>query len=69
MDIKLTPEQTNLIRFVYDKQQAIFSALLSTIATEHNAPVTDKTQFALNQDLTSMEVKELKEEPIKESKD
>lgn len=63
----LSDTDTNLLRFVQQHQQAVFSGILSTIAIDKlEYKVTDHTKFQLNADLTEMELSEIAEDsPVK----
>lgn len=73
---KLKEHETKLLVFIQQKQQAIFSGILSTIVADRlGFAVTDHTQFKLNAELTEMEISELEpttqeaeESPIQEAK-
>jgi len=56
---ELKPQQTALLVYIRNHHQAIFSGILSTMAIDLNYKVTDKTQFSLSADLTSMTITEL----------
>lgn len=59
-NFKLDPAQTNLLNFIQQHQQAIFSGILSTIAIkDFKYNVDEKTQFRLNSDLTEIEITQL----------
>jgi len=61
--IELSKEQAQLLRYVYDKQQAIFSGILSTLAHEHGATVDENTQFSLNEDMTVIDITKIEVSP------
>jgi hypothetical protein len=60
----LKPNETSLLHFVREKQEAVFSGILSTIAAERlSYQVTDRTQMKLNADLTEIVFTELPPPP------
>lgn len=60
----LKPAETNLLIYIQQHSQNIFSGVLSTIAMDRLAyAVTDKTQFNLNDTLTELRITELEDKP------
>jgi hypothetical protein len=63
----LSEHETNLLSFVQNHQQAIFSGLLSTIAMDRLAvKVTDHTQFELSSDFKKITISEKPEQTAEE---
>jgi hypothetical protein len=60
---ELTQTEQNLLAFVQNHQQAIFSGLLSTIAIDRlKVKVTDHTQFELSGDFKNITITEQNED-------
>lgn len=56
----LKPVETQTLVILRNNQQGAFAAVLSMLATERMGyNVTERTQFVLNAELTSMEISEL----------
>lgn len=59
----LKEAETQTITILHRNQQAAFSAVLSLIASERlGYKITDRTQFRLNEDLSTIEISELEDE-------
>lgn len=66
-DFSLKPAESNLLIYVKNHQEAIFSGLISTIAMDRLAyKVTENTKFTLSEDFSKMTVEEV-ETPKEES--
>lgn len=56
----LKPAETNMLRFIHNHQQAIFSGVLSTISIDRLAyHVSENTKFELNGDFTQLRLTEM----------
>lgn len=70
-DIKrfnLKKGESQLLIFIRNQQQAQFSAMLSYIAAERlSYPVSERTQFKLNADLSEVEITELSDADLAEA--
>lgn len=62
----LKPAESNLLVYVKNHQEAIFSGLISTIAMDRLAyKVTENTKFTLSEDFSKVTIQELeKESPV-----
>lgn len=61
----LKPIETQLLVIVHNNQQAVFSAILSTFATERlGYAVTERTQFKLNAEMNEIEISEIPAPPV-----
>lgn len=68
-DYQLSTEDQNLLTFVTQHQQAIFSGILSTIALKLGVKVGQHTQFLLSPDMSKMTISELEDQPETEKPD
>lgn len=68
-EYQLSPADSNLLVYIKNHQDAIFSGVLSTIALDRlKYNVTDKTQFKISEDFSKITITELEEEsPVKAS--
>jgi hypothetical protein len=58
----LKTEDTNLLQYVRQHQNAIFSGILSTMAiTKFGYKVDEKTKFELSEDLTKVTISQIDE--------
>jgi len=63
-EFDLKKNESALLNFIRDKQQAVFSAVLSSIAIERlGYQVTQNTQFSLTDDLSKLTITEAIQEP------
>ena len=68
-EIELAPLDSNLLVYIQNHQQAVFSGVLSTIVANTGYTVTDKTRFEISADYTKIKVSEIEaESPVKVSK-
>lgn len=59
-EFSLKPAESNLLIYVKNHQEAIFSGLISTIAMDRLAyKVTENTKFTLSEDFSKMTVEEI----------
>lgn len=58
-EYQLSKEDQNLLTFVTQHQQAIFSGILSTIALKFGVQVGEHTQFVLSPDMSKVTISEI----------